>query len=124
MEQAFAECVRELLASLAAGSEPSLPAGGGIARVLRETGAATPRGAVEALIDRWFRAPAQPSLEEPVLNRPDLSESEKLHATLRQHVIEQRRWKELSNNESTFYRYRRAAVAAFAERLWAEIVER
>src|SRR5438105_14642970 len=87
------------------------------------------RAAVGELADRWFRPAAAPpsaegGLSEPVLNRPDVGESEKLHATLHEHVIAQRRWQELSNNESTFYRYRRAAIGAFGERLWSEIVDR
>lgn len=127
MDAAFAHAVRELLAALASGSEPTLPVGGGLTRVLRETGAISPRAAVELLIERWFRAPPAHLLLDPgapLLNRPELGESEKLHATLREHVIGQRRWQELSSNESTFYRYRRAAIAAFCERLWAEIVDR
>ncbi len=127
MDGTFAEAVRELLAALASGGEPSLPAGGGMARVFRETGTTTPRQAVEVLVDRWFRAaPAHAVLDqaEPPLNRPELGESEKLNATLREHVVGQRRWQELSSNESTFYRYRRAAIGAFSEHLWAEIVER
>src|SRR5712692_10277678 len=127
MDGAFADAVRELLAGLASGGEPSLPAGGGLARIFRETGTTTPRRAVEVLVDRWFRAaPAHIVLDqaEPPLNRPELGESEKLHATLREHVVGQRRWQELSSNESTFYRYRRAAIGAFSEHLWAEIVER
>src|SRR6266851_609526 len=127
MDGTFAEAVRELLATLASGGEPSLPAGGGMARVFRETGTTTPRQAVEVLVDRWFRAaPAHAILDqaEPPLNRPELGESEKLHATLHEHVVDQRRWQELSSNESTFYRYRRAAIGAFSEHLWAEIVER
>jgi tetratricopeptide (TPR) repeat protein len=127
MDGAFAEAVRDLLTALAAGGEPSLPAGGGMTRIFRETGATTPRAAVEALGDRWFRAaPAQTALDpgEPPLNRPELGESEKLHVVLREHVVGQRRWQELSSNESTFYRYRRAAIGAFGERVWAEIVER
>src|SRR4029077_15429613 len=85
------------------------------------------RGAVLVLVDRWFRAaPAHlaADLSEPLLNRADLGEPEKLHATLREHVVGQRRWQELCSNESTFYRYRRIAIGACAERLWAEIVER
>src|ERR1700687_3432239 len=127
MDAAFADSVRELLSALASGGEPSLPAGGGMTRVFRETGAITPRAAVEALGDRWFRAaPSHAVFDQldPPLNRPDLGESEKLHAVLREHVVGQRRWQELSNNESTFYRYRRAAIGAFGERVWAEIVER
>lgn len=127
MDTAFADAVRELLSALASGGEPSLPAGGGMTRVFRETGATAPRAAVEALVDRWFRAPpalAGVDLSEPLLNRPALGESEKLHAALREHVVGQRRWQELSHNESTFYRYRRAAINAFAERLWSEIVDR
>lgn len=127
MNGAFADSVRELLSALASGAEPAVPSGGGLNRILRETGATTPRLAVEQLVERWFRAPpAHLALDsgEPLLNRPELGESEKLHATLREHVVRQRRWQELSSNESTFYRYRRAAISAFGERLWAEIVER
>src|SRR4051812_16155695 len=127
MEAAFADRVRELLMALAAGGEPGLPGGGVLARVLRETGAANSRAAVEVLAERWFR-PLPPNVREepgePPLNRPDLSESEKLHLTLTEHVVGQCRWQELSSNESTFYRYRRAAISAFSERLWSEIVER
>lgn len=128
MDARFAEAVRELLVALSAGAEPPLPAAGGLGRVLRETGAPSARGAVEALVDRWFRAAPPRALlgpaGEPLLNRPDLGEPEKLHATLREHVVGQCRWPELSSNESTFYRYRRLALAAFAERMWAEIAER
>src|SRR5207237_6372034 len=127
MDGEFAESVRDLLATLASGGEPALPGGGGLLRVVRETGTTNPRAAVGILADRWFRpAPAHdtPQDHELVLNRPELGDSEKLHATLREHVVGQRRWQELSTNESTFYRYRRAAIAAFTERLWAEIVDR
>src|SRR5437879_10386771 len=128
MDSAFADSVRELLATFASGGEPALPAGGGLIRVLRETGNTNPRAAVGVLADRWFRAAPARALNEDdgelVLNRPEIGESEKLHATLREHVLGQRRWQELSSNESTFYRYRRAAMTAFTERLWAEIVDR
>jgi tetratricopeptide (TPR) repeat protein len=127
VDAAFAEVVRELVMTLAAGGEPSVPGGGGLARVMRETGAPTTRAAVETLAGRWFRAvPTQLRQEpgEPLLNRPDLGESEKLHLTLTEHVVGQRRWQELSSNESTFYRYRRAAVAALTERLWSDVAER
>jgi tetratricopeptide (TPR) repeat protein len=127
MEPAFADTVRELLSALATGGEPAAPARGGLARVLRATGASTPRTAVKILADRWFRAIPAHALHderEPLLNRPDLGESEKIHATLSEHIVGQRRWQELSSNESTFYRYRRAAISAFAERLWSEIAER
>jgi tetratricopeptide (TPR) repeat protein len=126
MDAAFGETVRELLMSLAAG-EAGQPVGGGVGRVFRETGASSSRGAVAVLADRWFR-PVPAHLRddggEPPLNRPDLGESEKLHLTLSEHVIGQRRWQELSSNESTFYRYRRAAIGAFSERLWSDVVER
>ena len=125
MDAAFGDTVRELLAALAAGGEPSLPAGGGLARVLRGTGAGGPRLAVAALAGRWFRTVPQHVVcapdSEPFLNRPDVGESEKLYATLAEHVVGQRRWQELSSNESTFYRYRRAAIAVFTERLWGEV---
>jgi tetratricopeptide (TPR) repeat protein len=127
VDAAFAEAVRELVMTLAVGGEPSVPAAGGLARVLRETGAPTARGAVESLADRWFRAvPPQMLLDidVPLLNRPDLGDSEKLHLTLTEHVVGQRRWQELSSNESTFYRYRRAAIAALTERLWSDVAER
>src|SRR5205823_7113287 len=110
MDPVFGDAVRDLLVRLAAGDEPgfSTDAGGGLSRVLRETSAPTPRAAVEVLVDRWFRAApsharVQAKVEEPLLNRPDVGESEKLHATLREHVVGQCRWQELSNNESTFY---------------------
>src|SRR5262249_15666140 len=51
-------------------------------------------------------------------------DDEKIHLTLREHVIARRRWQDLSTNESTFYRYRRTATAAFTEHLWSEIVGR
>jgi tetratricopeptide (TPR) repeat protein len=127
MDVAFADGVRELLTALASGAEPSLPNGGGLARVVRETGATSTRAAVQVLIDRWFRAAplhVVSAADDLLLNRPELGESEKLHATLREHVVGQRRWQELSSNESTFYRYRRAAIGAFGERLWSEIVDR
>ncbi len=126
VDTAFADSVRELLMSLAAGDAAPSP-GGGVLRVFRETGAGTSRDAVAALADRWFRAVpphVRQEVDEPLLNRPDLGESEKLHVTLSEHVVGQRRWQELSSNESTFYRYRRAAIAAFAERLWSDVVER
>jgi tetratricopeptide (TPR) repeat protein len=124
MDAAFAETVRELLSALASGAEPPLPAAGGLGRVLHETGATGTRAAVAHLVDRWFRAPLSNHSDDLPLNRTDLDEDEKLHLTLREHVIARRRWQELSTNESTFYRYRRAATAAFAERLWSAIVDR
>jgi len=127
MEPSFADMVRDVLGALAAGTEPNVHTGGGVARVFRETGASSVRGAVEILVEHWFRAvPSQIVLDErePPLNRPDLGESEKLHVTLREHVVGQRRWQELSSNESTFYRYRRIAIGAFTDRLWAEVAER
>src|SRR5438132_3657040 len=127
MDGEFADSVRDLLAALASGGEPALPGGGGLMRVFRETGTTNPRAAVGILADRWFRpAPTDdtPQDHEVVLNRPELGESEKLHATLREHIVGQRRWQELSTNESTFYRYRRAAIAVFSERLWSEIVDK
>ena len=96
MDAAFAEVVRETLAALAAGGEPGLPPVGGLARVLRETGASTQRAAVGALVSRWFRAAPEHVVydpdSEPFLNRPDVGESEKLYATLVEHVVGQRRW--------------------------------
>lgn len=127
MEAEFADVVRETLSALATGGEPNLPAGGGLARVLRETGASGQRAAVGVLVGRWFRAAPEHVVHDPrcdpFLNRPDVGESEKLYATLSEHVLGQCRWQELSSNESTFYRYRRAAIAAFTERLWAEVAE-
>jgi tetratricopeptide (TPR) repeat protein len=120
MDGAFVETVRELLTALASGADPPIPPGGGLGRVLREAGP-TSRQAVAGLADRWFRTS---NVSELPLNRTDLDEDEKLHATLREHVVARRRWQELSTNESTFYRYRRAATAAFAQHLWSEIQER
>src|SRR5690349_16170044 len=124
MDAAFAETVRELLTALASGAEPAMPQRGGLGRVLRETANTTSRGAVAALTDRWFRAPYSNGSDELALNRTDLDEDEKWYATLREHVVAKRRWQDLSSNESTFYRYRRGAVAAFSEHLWREIVDR
>jgi tetratricopeptide (TPR) repeat protein len=124
MDAAFAETVRELLTALAAGGEPPVPPGGGISRILRETGGTTSRTAVAELVDRWFRAPPLETRDAEALNRQDLGDDEKIHLTLREHVVRKRRWQDLSTNESTFYRHRRAATAAFAERLWSEIVDR
>src|SRR5215207_3676930 len=127
MEAVFADAVRDLVSGLATGLDPGPQVGGGMARVFRETGAATPRGAVEALVDRWFRPVPHLLIgveAEPLLNRADVGESEKLFATLREHVVGQRRWQELSSNESTFYRYRRLAISAFTDRLWTEITDR
>jgi tetratricopeptide (TPR) repeat protein len=124
MDAAFAEAVRELLSALASGAEPPLPSGGGFARVLRETGSTTSRSAVATLVDRWFRAPTLLASEELPLNRTELGDEEKIHVTLREHVVARRRWQDLSTNESTFYRYRRSATAAFAERLWSDIADR
>jgi hypothetical protein len=124
MDAAFAESVRELLTALASGAEPAVPVGGGFGRVLRETGANTSRSAVAQLVDRWFRAPVADSGDSEALNRTDLADDEKIHLTLRLHVIAKRRWQDLSTNESTFYRHRRTATAAFTERLWSEIVDR
>lgn len=127
MDHAFVQAVSDLLGSLASGGTPTPPTGGGLARVLREASPQGARAAVGALVDRWFRAPPAGALhdpESPLLNRPDLGDSEKLHAVLHEHVVLQRRWQELSSNESTFYRYRRAAFASLSERLWEAIVER
>src|SRR5690348_16310103 len=41
MDAAFADAVRDLLTSLASGTEPAVPPTGGFARVLRETGSTT-----------------------------------------------------------------------------------
>src|ERR1043166_4869868 len=125
MDPAYAKTVRELLAALAAGAEPPVPQGGGLMRVFKETGATSSRGAVGLLADRWFRSAPQSAHNhaELPLNRSELGESEKLHATLSGHIVGQCRWQELSSNESTFYRYRRQAITAFSERLWSEIVD-
>src|SRR5258708_36709994 len=107
MDAAFAESVRELLAAVAAGGEPALPPGGGLTRILRETGSTNPRMAIGVLADRWFRAPPSTAVvgndAEPLLNRPEIGESEKLHPTLREHVVGQRRWQQLSSNESSVF---------------------
>lgn len=123
MDPAFADAVRALLSTLAAGGAPVVARGGAFERVLHEASPGDPRAAVAALAERWFQAAAsaEARTDEPILNRPDISEPEKLHAILHQHVVRLRRWQELSSNESTFYRYRRAAYAQFAERLWADM---
>lgn len=123
----FADAVRDLLSDLASGGEPAAPRGGGLERVLREASPLGTRAAVAVLADRWFRAPPPDALNQanlPLLNRADIGEAEKVHALLADHLAGQRRWQELSSNESTFYRYRRQAIAAFLERLWSEIANR
>jgi tetratricopeptide (TPR) repeat protein len=124
MDVAFAEAVRELLSALASGGEPAIPSGGGLGRILRESGSTNSRAAIATLVDRWFRAPPPETLRAEGLNRVDLSDDQKIHLTLRGHVVDKCRWQELSTNESTFYRYRRTATAAFVERLWSEVVDR
>src|SRR4051794_21375290 len=103
VDAAFTDTVRDLLTSLASGADAPQP-GGGMQRVLESSGAPSTRAAVGSLAERWFRPVPTDENPEPILNRPDLGDSEKIHATLREHIVGQRRWQELSSNESTFYR--------------------
>jgi tetratricopeptide (TPR) repeat protein len=128
-EATASECsqvVRSLCEALAAGREPSLPAGGGLARLLHEAGPSV-REAVLHLAERWFGPTPELPIEEtspPLLNDERLDERAKLAALLVYHCGQHRTWMSLSTNESTFYRYRRAAFSALAERCCDEIRQR
>lgn len=121
----FARSVRALLEGLEAGHEPATP-GGGLGRLVTLPGLSI-REAVVRLTEQWFGPISIPADNAPStlpLNDERLSDAAKLAAVLVYHVGQRRSWPSLSTNESTFYRYRRAAFAAFAERSWAEISRR
>lgn len=121
----FARTVRGLLEALEAGREPIEPLGGALGRVVSPPGLSV-RDTVVRLAERWFGS-VSISLDGrnlPPLNDERLSDAEKIAAVLIYHVGQRRSWPALSTNESTFYRYRRAAFAAFVERCWAEISRR
>lgn len=125
-EPGFVQAIRSLLEGLEAGKEPMPPPGGGLARLLSPSGL-TVREAVIRLTEQWFGPiglSATTSAHALPLNDERLSDAEKLATILIQHVAQRRPWQSLSTNESTFYRYRRAAFAAFAERSWIEISRR
>src|SRR6185437_2420542 len=85
------------------------------------------REAVAHLADLWFgpvSSGPDGANQPPPLNDERLSDAEKQAAILLVHVGQRRPWPALSTNESTFYRYRRAAFSAFIERCWAEISKR
>ncbi len=121
----FASTVRALLESLEAGREPPRP-GGGLGQVLTVPGLST-REVVARLAEQWL-GPV-PLGNDGVhqafpLNDERLSDVEKQATVLLFHVGQRRPWSALSTNESTFYRYRRAAFGTFVERCWAEINKR
>lgn len=122
----FAQVVRGILESLAAGRELVPLPGGGLGRLL-SAGGRPVRDVVIRLTEEWF-GPVTPSAEVghgvPPLNDDRLSDVEKLATVLLHHVGLRRPWQALSTNESTFYRYRRAAFAAFIERAWVTITRR
>lgn len=120
------QAIRSILEGLAAGREPTTPIGGALGKLLGTAGP-TLRDAIIALAERWFGTltpPADNPRQSLPLNDEHLSEAEKLATVLICHVGQRRPWNTLSTNESTFYRYRRAALAAFAEQCQAEISRR
>jgi tetratricopeptide (TPR) repeat protein len=126
VDPAFAQSVRGLLDALAAGREPAAVPGGGLGHLL--AGAApTPRDAIVRLAERWFGSPRLSPSDRgrpPILNDERVAEVEKLAAIVIGHIGQRRPWSALSTNESTFYRYRRAALTAFVERSWTETTQR
>jgi hypothetical protein len=126
VDPSFAQSVRALLDSLAGGREPTIEPGGGFSHLLVGSGDSARTGVVR-LAERWFgplRTPTSHDAGPPVLNADRTSDDERFAAILIYHVAQRRPWTALSTNESTFYRYRRAAFAAFAERAWLEITTR
>jgi tetratricopeptide (TPR) repeat protein len=125
IDPAFAHCVRSLLESLANGRELAVEPGG-LWHLLTGAGSTT-RLAVVRLAERWFgppRAAIEGDSHLPILNDERASDDERLVAILVGHVAQRRPWTSLSTNESTFYRYRRAAFAEFSDRAWREITGR
>ncbi|MGH2461180.1 MAG: hypothetical protein ACRDIY_20165, partial [Chloroflexota bacterium] len=121
----FASTVRGLLEGLEAGREPPPPEGG-LGQIVLMPGLST-REAVARLAEQWFGPVsfgADGTHPTPPLNDEHLSDAEKQAAVLLIHVGQRRPLPSLSTNESTFYRYRRAAFGAFVERCWAEISKR
>jgi len=119
----FALTVRGLLEGLEAGREPLAIVGGGLGRLVTTSGRSV-REAVVRLAEQWFGTVGPATVvhhQPPPLNDERLSEAQKLATVLIFHVAQRRPWPVLSTNESTFYRYRRAAFAAFVERSWLEI---
>src|SRR5713226_5915699 len=126
IDPTFAVAVRSALDALAGGREPAFESGGGLWHLFAGSGVSS-RTAVVRLTERWFgppRASVDPDQRPPVLNDDQTSDDERLAAILIYHVVQRRPWTTLSTNESTFYRYRRAAVAEFGERAWREITGR
>jgi tetratricopeptide (TPR) repeat protein len=125
IDPAFVHHLRGILEALAAGREPSMPAGA-LGHLLVCIGP-TPREAVARLAERWFGPPLRGAESErpvPILNDEKVGEAEKWSTILDSHLGGRRPWTALSTNESTFYRYRRAAFAEFIERCWTELTQR
>ena len=122
----FAQAIRSILEALETGREPIAPSAGGLGYLLSAPGLSV-RDVVVRLAEQWFgpvTIPHDGRYEVPPLNDERLSDAEKLATVLICHVGYRRSWSSLSTNESTFYRYRRAAFAAFVERSWSEIARR
>jgi hypothetical protein len=126
VDSTFAHSVRALLEALASGREPAIEPGGGFWHLLVGSGNSA-RAGIARLAERWF-GPLRQSSEAgegtPVLNDDRTGDDERFAAILICHVAQRRPWTALSTNESTFYRYRRAAFAAFSDRAWLEITSR
>lgn len=136
IDPGFAQHLRGVLENLAAGRDLTLSPDGALGHLF--AAAATPRQAVAVLAERWFGSPrwsveperaaagagrAYPAPSAPILNDERVGEVEKWSAILVYQVGQRRPWTSLSTNESTFYRYRRAAFAEFVERCWIEITQ-
>ncbi len=126
IDSEFTQAVRAALEALAGGREPSVETGGGLAHLLGGS-AMSARSSIVHLTERWFgplRSFADVDRHSPILNDDRTSDDERLAAVIVLHVAQRRPWTVLSTNESTFYRYRRAAFGEFGERAWREITGR
>jgi tetratricopeptide (TPR) repeat protein len=126
VDSAYLQAIRSLLETVGAGREPANPPGGAFGHLIAGAGS-TAREAVGSLAERWFGAPRLDSTSigrPPILNDERVAEVEKVAAVLIAHIGQRRPWTALSTNESTFYRYRRLAIAQFVERSWVEVTQR
>jgi tetratricopeptide (TPR) repeat protein len=124
IDPAFTTAVRAMLDVLSNGREPTVDPAGALAYLLASSGP-NARVAIERLGDHWF-GPIRRRGDGtgPILNDEHVTEPEKLAAIFEYHVVQRRPWIVLSTNESTFYRFRRAAFSQFIERAWNEITQR
>lgn len=126
IDPAFTHQLKSVLDALAAGREPGALVGGGLGHLFDGV-APTPREAVARLAERWFGPPHRGTDGDrsgPILNDEKVGEAEKWSTILVTHLGGRRPWTAFSTNESTFYRYRRAAFTEFCERCWSEITQR